>query len=226
MPKGIIYKYTSPSGKSYIGQTVNSLERRARSNGIGYKPCPIFYKAIQKYGFQNFSCEVLKNIEKDRLEELGKELDFWEQYYIKLYNSLSPNGYNVRAGGDSKAIFSDDSLTHLSGSQHPSWRQDLDEEEIVKLYQSGKTLQAIAEELKEPKETIKRHLQEKGLLREKRYNQPVIKLDKQGNIIGRWNSASEAEREEKAGQNTIGRCCRERRRPYKGHTYRFEGDKL
>ena len=226
MPSGIIYKYTSPSGKSYIGQTVNSLEKRARANGIGYKPCPIFYRAIQKYGFQNFSCEILKTIKNDSLEEIGKELNYWEQYYIKMYNTMSPNGYNVRAGGYSKAIFADDSLAHLSGSSHPSWRQDLDEEKIIKMYQDGKTLQAIAEELDEPKETIKRHLQDKGVLREKKYNQPVVKLDKNGNIIGRWNSASEAEREEGAGQNTIGRCCRERRRPYKWYTYRFEGDKL
>lgn len=226
MPSGIIYKYTSPSGKSYIGQTVNSLERRARANGIGYKHCPVFYRAIQKYGFQNFSCEILKIIEKDNLEEIGKELDFWEQHYIKMYDTMSPNGYNVRAGGYSKATFADDSLTHLSGSLHPSWRQDLDEEKIVQMYQDGKSLQAIAEALGEPRETIKRHLQDRDLLREKKYNQPVVKLDKKGNIIGRWNSASEAEREEKAGQNTIGRCCRERRRPYKGYTYRFEGDKL
>lgn len=226
MPSGIIYKYTSPSGKCYIGQTINSLDKRARANGVGYKNCPAFYKAIQKYGFQNFTCEILKTVTADSLKSVGEQLDVWEQYYIELYNSLSPNGYNIRAGGDSKAIFSKDSLAHLSGSQHPNWRDDLNEEEIIKLYQSGQSLKAIAEQLQEPKETIKRHLQDKELLKEKKYNQPVVKLDKQGNIICRWNSASEAERQEGASKNSIGRCCRERRRPYKGYTYRFEGDKL
>ena len=226
MPSGIIYKYTSPSGKSYIGQTINSLERRARANGVGYKHCPVFYKAIQKYGFQNFTCEILKTITEDSLENVGKQLDIWEQYYIDMYNSLSPNGYNIRAGGESKATFSKDSLTHLSGSQHPNWRNDLDEEEIIKLYQSGQSLKAISEQLQEPKETIKRHLQDKEVLKEKKYNCPVVKLDKQGNIVNRWSSASEAERQEGVSKNSIGRCCRERRRPYKGFTYRFEGDIL
>lgn len=226
MPNGIIYKYTSPSGKCYIGQTINSLDRRARANGVGYKHCPAFYKAIQKYGFQNFTCEILKTVIADSLKSVGEQLNVWEQYYIELYNSLSPNGYNIRAGGDSKAIFSKDSLAHLSGSQHPNWRNDLNEEEIIKLYQSGQSLKAIAEQLKEPKETVKRHLQDKEILKEKKYNQPVVKMDRQGNIVGRWNSASEAERQEGASKNSIGRCCRERRRPYKGYTYRFEGDKL
>lgn len=226
MPNGIIYKYTSPSGKCYIGQTINSLDRRARANGVGYKHCPAFYKAIQKYGFQNFTCEILKTVTADSLKSVGEQLNVWEQYYIELYNSLSPNGYNIRAGGDSKAIFSKDSLAHLSGSQHPNWRNDLNEEEIIKLYQSGQSLKAIAEQLKEPKETVKRHLQDKEILKEKKYNQPVVKMDRQGNIVGRWNSASEAERQEGASKNSIGRCCRERRRPYKGYTYRFEGDKL
>ena len=226
MPNGIIYKYTSPSGKCYIGQTINSLDRRARANGVGYKHCPAFYKAIQKYGFQNFTCEILKTVTADSLKSVGEQLNVWEQYYIELYNSLSPNGYNIRAGGDSKAIFSKDSLAHLSGSQHPNWRNDLNEEEIIKLYQSGQSLKAIAEQLKEPKETVKRHLQDKEILNEKKYNQPVVKMDRQGNIVGRWNSASEAERQEGASKNSIGRCCRERRRPYKGYTYRFEGDKL
>jgi hypothetical protein len=65
-----------------------------------------------------------------------------------------------------------------------------------------------------------------GILKEKKYNQPVVKIDKNGNILKRWESASEAERDEGKSKNSIGRCCRERRRPYKGITYRFEGESL
>ena len=44
--RGIIYKYTSPSNKSYIGQTIRSLSERAQKNGNGYVGCPIFFRAI------------------------------------------------------------------------------------------------------------------------------------------------------------------------------------
>lgn len=49
MKKYVVYTYTSPSNKKYIGQTCNPLKVRA-ANGEGYKTCPKFYQAIKKYG--------------------------------------------------------------------------------------------------------------------------------------------------------------------------------
>lgn len=49
-----IYLHRNKSnGKVYIGQTIQSIENRWK-NGNGYKPCTYFYKAIQKYGWENF----------------------------------------------------------------------------------------------------------------------------------------------------------------------------
>lgn len=92
---GYIYKYTSPSNKSYVGQTINSLASRARNvvSGIGYKKCSLFWKAIQKYHFVNFKVEILAEVEVN-------ELNKWEEYYIKKYNTVVPNGYNLTNGGE------------------------------------------------------------------------------------------------------------------------------
>lgn len=86
--QGFIYKYTSPSGKSYIGQTIQSLHERAKTNGKGYKKCSLFYKAIQKYGFKNFSVEILDEVPIE-------ELDTTEGYWIQFCGTLRPNGYNL-----------------------------------------------------------------------------------------------------------------------------------
>lgn len=93
---GYIYKYTSPSGKCYIGQTINSLKERAKSliNGNGYKKCTVFWKAIKKYGWSNFKVEILEEVKVDLLNDK-------EKYYILLFNSLIPNGYNLTIGGES-----------------------------------------------------------------------------------------------------------------------------
>lgn len=90
---GFIYKYTSPNGKSYIGQTVHSLKERAKSQeGKGYENCTIFYRAIQKYGFNNFEYEILGEYPQNELDEK-------EKYFIKLNNTIYPNGYNIKSGG-------------------------------------------------------------------------------------------------------------------------------
>lgn len=91
---GFIYRYISPSGYSYVGQTINSLAERAKGiSGRGYKKCSIFWKAIQKYQFPNFSFEIL---EETRIEELNKR----EKYFIEKFNSIVPNGYNLSDGGE------------------------------------------------------------------------------------------------------------------------------
>ena len=43
------------NNKIYVGQTKQSLSRRFRHNGEGYKHCICFYNAIQKYGWDNFT---------------------------------------------------------------------------------------------------------------------------------------------------------------------------
>ena len=90
---GFIYKYTSPSQKSYIGQTLKSLKERAKtSTGVGYSKSPLFYRAISKYGFENFSYEILGEYPVEKLDEM-------EIYFIKYYNTMAPNGYNATEGG-------------------------------------------------------------------------------------------------------------------------------
>lgn len=92
---GEIYKITNKiNGKSYIGKTKFKALVRWKDHVTGYHPNSAIHKAIVKYGVTNFSFEVLEiNVDEDSLNE-------WEMYYIKLYNSKSPNGYNLTDGGD------------------------------------------------------------------------------------------------------------------------------
>ena len=92
--KYIIYKYISPSGKIYIGQTCRTIFKRAGSNGTEYKGSPHFYQAIQKYGLDNFRIDLLK------WELTAEEADYWEIYYINAYQSNNKEyGYNILPGG-------------------------------------------------------------------------------------------------------------------------------
>lgn len=68
-------------------------------DGKGYKHSTHFYAAIQKYGFENFQIEILKN------NLTLEEANYWETYYIKLYDSTNrEKGYNISLGGDNHII--------------------------------------------------------------------------------------------------------------------------
>ena len=91
---GSIYKYTSPSGDIYIGQTTNSPEMRRyqhnRQARLGSNT--LFHIAIRKYGIDNFKYEIID--EAFSKEELNK----LELHYIEKYNSCYYNGghgYNM-----------------------------------------------------------------------------------------------------------------------------------
>lgn len=100
--QGIIYKYTSPSGKVYIGQTIDEDRRKYMhewnaNNGIsGY-----FYNAIRKYGFDSFEYQVLFSTASNNVNRLKYLLNTMESYYIRKYKANNPQfGYNLTEGGE------------------------------------------------------------------------------------------------------------------------------
>lgn len=94
MNKIIVYKITnSIDQKCYIGITSYSLEFRWKAHKYKNNKCVRLKNAIQKYGENNFKVEELYTCFSI---EHANEM---EEYFIKLYNSLSPNGYNLRTGG-------------------------------------------------------------------------------------------------------------------------------
>jgi len=88
--------HTAPSGKSYIGQTFD-YQRRCWEHKKQQR-CTAFARAIQKYGWDNFKHEILK----DNLSL--EEANIWEKFYIERFNTLKPNGYNIRTGGKNSRI--------------------------------------------------------------------------------------------------------------------------
>ena len=99
-----IYKHTSPSGKGYIGQSKDIIKRE-KQHQKSYK-CPAFRNAINKYGWDNFIHEILEeNLTQD-------EANIFEELYIEEHNTLSPNGYNLRGGGNT-ANFSEETCEKI-----------------------------------------------------------------------------------------------------------------
>lgn len=100
---GYIYKITNIiTKKCYIGETKKSNpylrwneHKRKIEQGIG---CPALQDAVKKYGINNFKFEVLIIcFDEDRYK--------FEMEYIKKFNSVSPNGYNLTIGGEGGGFY-------------------------------------------------------------------------------------------------------------------------
>lgn len=100
--KNVIYKITSPSNKSYIGQTVRFKQRMNCYKNLRCKNQSAIYNAILKYGWENMQVEILW--EKESNTRLIVELNELEIKYIKEFNTKVPNGYNLTSGGEGHEI--------------------------------------------------------------------------------------------------------------------------
>ena len=90
---GLIYLLTNTvTGKQYVGQTIQSLnDRFSKHVSAAYAgELSLIASAIRTYGSQAFTKQVLRVLVR------ASDLDSVEAYYINLYNTLKPNGYNER----------------------------------------------------------------------------------------------------------------------------------
>ena len=93
-----IYTITNKiNHKVYVGQSENCYDRWIQhKTDSKYKKSPL-YNDIRKYGIENFYFKIIEKMPAYLLNAREKE-------YIKKYNSLYPNGYNMQKGGDYYSI--------------------------------------------------------------------------------------------------------------------------
>lgn len=106
-PAYSVYCHTNmANGKQYIGITKRVPQKRWGYNGARYCDQP-FGRAIEKYGWDNFTHEILTTgLTKTQAEEEEKRL-------IKELNTLVPNGYNLTTGGNIGTEFSEETREKL-----------------------------------------------------------------------------------------------------------------
>lgn len=89
------------NNKKYIGITKKPPKKRWGCKGYGYKKSqPVFWNAIQKYGWDNFEHEILfNNLSQKEAQE--KEVEFIAKYKTNCRRYDSPEyGYNMTDGGE------------------------------------------------------------------------------------------------------------------------------
>ena len=187
---GVIYCYTSPSGKKYIGQTYEELKRKARwknmkyAYGGGLK----IENARKKYGPENFKYEVLDTLEATTKKELTELLNIKEMYWINKFDTFK-TGYNSTIGG--RAIYSEKRSMSKTGFKHS---------ESTKTYLSNINKKRRAEHPYDTTMNLKfaHELNKKSILQ---YNL-------NGDFIKEWDCAETAGHSLNIDPSSIRKCCR------------------
>lgn len=128
---GKIYKITNKiNGKIYVGQTVKSLKERFNKHcwrtteKDRYHLDMAIKKAIRKYGKENFTIELIEEVETTKLDER-------EVYWISFYDSYN-KGYNCTLGGQ-------------NGATRPTKLSWIEENEVIEAKYLGFSIKEISE---------------------------------------------------------------------------------
>ena len=219
-----VYKHTTPSGKTYIGITSKKPEERWL-NGRGYKRNNHFWHAIKKYGWDNIQHEILAT--GLTREEAGNA----EKLYIAICESNNPEkGYNLTDGGEKGAHHTEESRRKLSEAakgHHRNVGVKFTEERKRHLSENhadvrgeknpnwGKTWTAEQIAIRQAHREYKRGSEHPGA-------KPILQLDKEGNLVKRWGSITDAAQE--YCKTCIKDCLRGKYKYHKGYQWRYENE--
>ena len=207
---GYIYKITNKNtGKMYIGQTIQDLEERWRGHRSSKSNCRYLKSAIKKYGIYNFEFKLICVC-------FDNDMDKFENDYIKKYNTLVPNGYNLREGGN-------------GGRHNEETKQKISESlknrtDII--YSKNQLGRPHTEEIKKK---ISNSLKGRKLSKEsiQKRNQKLIKykvfqLNKDEKIINTFNGYTEAAKSVGTNKNSIWKVCNGKIQSTKGYFWKSE----
>lgn len=230
--KGIVYLSTNiVNNKKYVGITTRGFSKRINEHKYDSlhrenSTKSYFHKAINKYGFENFMFEIIKEIENDNQDNLYNELGLLEKYYINYYSTFDKNkGYNLTLGGEGVSGFVMSqkqkdiiSKTHkgkklsdehrkiisefMSSDENPRKGIPMKEETKRKISESHKGL------LKGEKNPMYGKKREDLSKRNTESGYTILQIDPETNkVIKTWKSLREITRETGWNRSCILDCC-------------------
>ena len=226
-----VYKHTAPNGKVYIGITrINPLKRW--ENGHGYKSNLHFWNAIVKYGWDNFTHEILfDDLSECEAQEIEKTL-------IAEYQSNKMEyGYNRSAGGEpffqckhsesAKKKMSEARKGKGTGASNPMYGKGLcgSDNGMFGKHHSKEWKKKRSEKYSgtgHPRYGTKLTAEEKQRnMLSQPYKKTVLQIDEQGNIVNEFNSVREAARILGVNHTMVSRWCNGKAKPKNSFMWEF-----
>ena len=211
---GIVYlAVNKTNGKLYVGKTTKTLSNRIRGHirASRSKKHWFFHDALRKYGLDNFEWQILKYCAS------AMEMNYWESHYIDFFRSNNPHyGYNLTSGGDG-CVASPEVRKRISeslkGHKHSETTKRKLSEKAKEFNRGRRLSESSRNKIRQKLTGLTLPAERKDKIRTKMLGNrngatPVEQYDKNGNLIRRWNSVTDAAKTLGVHYSTISDVCR------------------
>jgi len=215
-----VYKITSPTGKIYIGQSINIKNRKESYRRGDCKQQPKIYNSINKYGWKNHTHEI---IEECILDKLNERETYWKQYYIDQYGwdkMLFCELYDNGGGPKSKEIKEKMRQSHL-GKKRPLYVGD----NISKSNKGKKKIRIKIRKdigIPKPDEVKKKMSLAKIGKTSTNPKKPILQFTIYGIFIKEWDSITSAGDFFNIPYGNITNCCKGLRKQIGGFVWKYK----
>jgi group I intron endonuclease len=233
---GYIYKITNKiTKKCYIGQTIMDLDDRWRQHCNRNSNCRYLKASIKKYGVDSFEFKLICIC-------FDNDLNNYECFYMNKYNTLVPNGYNLREGGNSgrhheetKRKISETLKNRTDivrgksqlGKPHTEEIKKKISNSLIGIKQRPESIQKRTLTISLYELTKKEEINNK-ISKSKKGNIKTSKIveqyDLNGNLVNIFLSISDAANEINVCRSSIKRCCDGMYKNVKGYIWKFKNN--
>ena len=210
-----IYMYINKiNGKKYVGQAKDFYKRHtehireSRYELRKHYNLP-FHSAIRKYGIENFDIKILaENIPTQ------EKMNEYEKFFIKRYNTICYNGYNISSGG--------------SNGNNFAGKTDEEMDEIKKKISAKISGENNGMYNKKQSDETRRKMRENHA-NYKGKNHPrcrkVNQYDLNGNFIKTWDYIKQVKEKLNICESSVRNCCNGKYKSAGGFVWRY-ADKI
>jgi group I intron endonuclease len=205
-----IYKITNPTGKIYIGQSVNIDKRKSAYKRMKCEDQPSIYRSLKKHGWENHIFEI---IEECNICDLQTKEIYWKKYYLNEINGDWSKVLFCKLDDGPGGHLTEDIKQKISVATTGKKRSNEFKKFIRERQLGSKHSDATKQKMKKPrrdttnmkgKKQSPSHIEKriskiKGIQKDPNpylgiNSKEIFQFDLKGNFIKKWNSIIEAEK--------------------------------
>jgi group I intron endonuclease len=215
---GYIYLITNKlDNTKYVGQTIEKdINERWKGHLKKTSNCRYLKRAFEKYGKDNFEFNIICLC-------FDNDCDKYEQEYMDKYNTLVPNGYNLRKAGNNGA-HNEETKLKISTILKLRFHNLSDDEKKKHMgINNGRYGVKLSQEAKDNLSKKMKENWEKGVYKREnlvcRKKVNCYTLDNE--FVRSYESITEAVSKMNISKPEISMCCNNRRKSAKGFIWKF-----